>query len=70
MDNAIVGMTGVVIVPTRGAAGPGEVLVRSGGGSQTFLARSDEPIGKGTTVLVVEDLGARTVVVIPFSATN
>ena len=67
MDVEIVGSTGVIIVATRGAAGAGEVLLRIGGGSQTFLARSDEPIAKGATVLVIGDLGARTVAVIPFS---
>jgi hypothetical protein len=66
--DSVVGATGVVIVAIRGAAGPGEVLIRSTGGSQTYLARSDEPIDKGTSVFVVADLGGRTVSVIPFSA--
>ena len=67
MGVEVVGSTGVVIVATRGAAGPGEVLLRHGGGSETYLARSEEPIEKGTTVLVIDDLGARTVAVIPLS---
>jgi len=66
----IVGSTGVVVVATRGAAGAGEVLIRLGGGSQTYLARSEEPIEKGTTVLVIGDLGGRTLSVIPLSAAN
>ena len=70
MDVEIVGSTGVIVVATRGAAGAGEVLLRIGGGSQTFLARSDEPIDKGATVLVIGDLGARTVAVIPFSGAS
>ena len=70
MDIEVVGSTGVVIVATRGAAGTGEVLLRIGGGSQTFLARSEEPIEKGTTILVIGNLGGRTVSVIPFSAAN
>lgn len=68
MDVDVVGTTGVVIVSTRGAAGPGEVLLRVGGGSQTYLARSEEPIEKGTTVLVIGNLGGRTVSVIPLPA--
>ena len=70
MDVEIVGSTGVVVVATRGAAGAGEVLIRFGGGSQTYLARSEEPIEKGTTVLVIGNLGGRTVSVIPLSAAN
>jgi hypothetical protein len=67
VDVEVVGSTGVIVVATRGSAGAGEVLLRVGGGSQTFLARSEEPIGKGATVLVIGDLGARTVAVIPLS---
>lgn len=70
MNVEIVGSTGVVVVATRGAAGAGEVLIRLGGGSQTYLARSEEPIEKGTTVLVIGDLGGRTLSVIPLSAAN
>ena len=70
MDVEVVGSTGVVIVSTRGTAGAGEVLLRIGGGSQTYLAWSEEPIEKGTTILVIGDLGGRTVSVIPFSGGN
>jgi hypothetical protein len=70
VDVEVVGSTGIVIVATRGAAGTGEVLLRIGGGSETYLARSEEPIEKGTTVLVIGNLGGRTVSVIPFSAAN
>jgi hypothetical protein len=70
VDVEIVGSTGVVVVATRGAAGAGEVLIRLGGGSQTYLARSEEPIEKGTTVLVIGNLGGRTLSVIPLSGGN
>jgi membrane protein implicated in regulation of membrane protease activity len=70
VDVEIVGSTGVVVVATRGGAGAGEVLIRLGGGSQTYLARSEEPIEKGTTVLVIGNLGGRTLSVIPLSAAN
>ncbi|HKE66392.1 MAG TPA: hypothetical protein VKB59_17300 [Micromonosporaceae bacterium] len=68
MDSELVGKTGVVVHATRGPGGPGEVLVRLPTGSQTYLAHSDEPIAKGTNVLIVADLGGRTVSVIPISA--
>jgi hypothetical protein len=70
VDFDVVGTMGTVVVATRGAAGAGEVLLRLGGGSQVYLARSESPIDKGTTVLVIADLGGRTVSVIPFSASG
>lgn len=36
------------------------------GGSEAFLAWSDEPLPKGTRVLVVESRGQRTVDVVAF----
>jgi hypothetical protein len=63
-DEAVVGCTGELLIATRGPAGPGEVLVRVRGGSETFLAWSDEPLSRGTTVLVVESRGSRQVDVI------
>jgi len=56
-----IGCIGVITVATRGQAGPGEVLVKIRGGSETFIAWSPEPLPKGTTVLVIEDRGTRTV---------
>jgi hypothetical protein len=70
VDFDVVGTTGTLVVATRGAAGAGEVLLRVGGGSQAYIARSEEPIDKGTTVLVIADLGGRTVSVIPLSASS
>ncbi|PTM93695.1 hypothetical protein C7821_10766 [Streptomyces sp. VMFN-G11Ma] len=63
-DEAVVGCTGKVLIGTRGSAGPGEVLVRVRGGSETFLAWSEEPLPTGATVLVIESRGRREVVVI------
>jgi membrane protein implicated in regulation of membrane protease activity len=60
-DDALVGAFGVLTVATRGQAGPGEVLVKIRGGSETFLAWSPEPLPKGTSVLVIESRGRRTV---------
>ena len=46
---------------TRGPAGPGEVLVKMRGGTETFLAWSEQPIARGATVLVFNSRGERTV---------
>jgi hypothetical protein len=51
----------VLVIGTRGPAGPGEVLVKIRGGSETYLAWSETPLPRGATVLVVESRGARTV---------
>ena len=56
-----IGCIGVVTVATRGQAGPGEVLVRIRGGTEAFIAWSPDPLPKGTTVLVIEERGTRTV---------
>jgi len=63
-DDAVIGCTGHLLIGTRGAAGPGEVVVRVRGGTEAFLAWSEEPLTKGTTVLVVDSRGTRQVDVI------
>jgi hypothetical protein len=63
-DDAVIGCTGVLLIGTRGSAGPGEVLVRIRGGSETFIAWSAEPLPKGAPVLVVDSRGTRQVDVI------
>jgi len=68
MDSEVVGATGVIVVATRGAVGAGEVFIRLSTGGQTYIARSEEPIAKGTSVLVIAYLGARMVSVIPLPA--
>jgi hypothetical protein len=60
-DISAIGCEGVITVATRGCAGPGEVLVKIRGGSETYIAWSPEPLAKGTTVLVIEERGDRTV---------
>lgn len=64
---SVVGSVGVLTVGTRGGAGPGEVLIKVRGGSETYLAWSEEPLPKGVSVLVVESQGARTLAVVPWS---
>lgn len=66
-DDAVRGCTGVLVIGTRGSAGPGEVLVRIRGGSETFLAWSDVPLSKGTSVLVIDCRGARQVDVVEWA---
>ena len=63
-DESSIGAVGVLTVGTRGQDGPGEVLIKIRGGSEAFLAWSETPLPKGTTVLVIESRGTRTVDVI------
>jgi hypothetical protein len=60
-DESAIGTVGVLVIATRGQAGPGEVWIRIRGGSESFLAWSDVPLPKGTTVLVIDYRGPRTV---------
>jgi hypothetical protein len=66
-DDAVIGCTGELLIGTRGAAGPGEVLVRIRGGSEAFLAWSEDPLPRGSTVLVIESRGTRQVDVIEWA---
>ena len=63
-DESSIGCVGVLTVGTRGAGGPGEVHIKIRGGSETFLAWSDTPLPRGSTVLVIDSRGARAVDVI------
>lgn len=63
-DAAVVGLVGTLTIGTRGSGGPGEVLIKIRGGSEAYLAWSNDPLDKGTRVLVVESRGARTVEVV------
>jgi membrane protein implicated in regulation of membrane protease activity len=65
-DVSVVGCVGSLIVATRGKAGLGEVLLTVRGTKEAYLAWSDEPLPKGTRVLVIDVRGARTVVVEPW----
>jgi hypothetical protein len=60
-DESLIGSIGVLIIATRGAKGPGEVLLKIRGGSEAYLAYSPEPIPKGSTVLVINSRGIRSV---------
>jgi hypothetical protein len=60
-DESLIGSIGVLSIATRGAAGPGEVMVKIRGGSEAFIAWSAEPIPRGSTVLVINNRGTRAV---------
>lgn len=66
-DGDVIGLEGVLTVATRGTAGPGEVLVRIRGGTETYLAWSEQPLARGTKVLVFDSRGSRTVDVMEWS---
>ncbi|NKY85192.1 hypothetical protein [Nocardia veterana] len=54
MDDPVLGSTGRLTSPIRGAGMLGEVLVAIRGGTELYIARSTEPLAAGTTVLVVQ----------------
>lgn len=65
-DPSAIGHVGPLVVATRGTDGVGEVALKVGGGIETYLAWSDDPLPKGTSVLVVATRGPRTVDVVPW----
>jgi hypothetical protein len=60
-EQSLIGAICVLLVATRGQAGPGEVLLKVRGGTEAYLAWSIEPIRRGATVLVIESRGTRAV---------
>jgi hypothetical protein len=66
-DSSPIGLAGRITTATRGGDGPGEVEVRIRGGTETFIARSADPLAKGQPVIIVETLGPRTVIVLPWA---
>jgi membrane protein implicated in regulation of membrane protease activity len=65
-DFSVIGCIGSLVVATRGSAGAGEVLVAVRGSKESYLAWSDDPLPKGTEVLVIDIRGARTLQVEPW----
>jgi hypothetical protein len=63
-----VGTIGVLVVATRGPDGPGEVLLRIGGGTEAYLAWSEAPLPRGSEVLVFNSRGDRSVDVMQFDS--
>lgn len=65
-DSGAIGAVGTISIPTRGSAGPGEVMLTVGGVRQCYIADSDVPIGNGEAVLVVDVAPNRHVIVVPW----
>jgi hypothetical protein len=66
-NSSPIGLAGRITTATRGDDGAGEVEIRIRGGTETFIARSAEPLAKGQPVIVVQTLGPRTVIVLPWA---
>jgi hypothetical protein len=60
-DESCIGAVGVLTVATRGTSGPGEVRIKVRGGSEHFIAWSETPLPRGSTVLVTDSRGTRAV---------
>jgi membrane protein implicated in regulation of membrane protease activity len=69
-DVSVIGCVGSLIVATRGAEGAGEVLLTVQGSKEAYLAWSEQPLPRGTDVLVIDVRGARTVVVEPWPGSS
>ena len=66
-DYSPIGLAGRITVATRGQDGAGEVELRIRGGTESFIARSMDPLPVGAPVIVLSTLGPRTVVVSPWA---
>ena len=64
---SFIGCVGDVILATRGKDGAGEAFIEINGTRQACIAWSEEPIGEGVKVLVIDDLAVQTVLVEPLS---
>ncbi|WP_067693536.1 hypothetical protein [Nocardia jejuensis] len=53
MTDPVVGLTGTLTTPIRRAGALGEVLVAIRGGTELYIARAEEALAGGTSVLVV-----------------
>ena len=69
-DVSVIGCVGPLVVATRGLAGAGEVLLTVRGSKEAYLAWSEEPLSRGTQVLVIDTCGARAVVVEAWSSSE
>jgi membrane protein implicated in regulation of membrane protease activity len=69
-DVSVIGCVGSLVVATRGVEGAGEVLLNVRGSKEAYLAWSEQPLPRGTDVLVIDVRGARTVVVEPWPGSS
>jgi hypothetical protein len=63
--DSVVGRPAYVTVAIPGGSQAGEVLLRVRGGTESYIAFADEPVGIGAEVIVLADRGARSVLVAP-----
>ncbi|PXX70686.1 hypothetical protein DFR70_101105 [Nocardia tenerifensis] len=66
MSDPVVGLTGTLTSPIRGAGLLGEVRVAIRGGTELYIARAAEAIPAGATVLVIDVAPGRIVDVVPW----
>jgi hypothetical protein len=69
-EASVIGCVGSLTVATRGMAGAGEVLLNVRGTKEAYLAWSEQPLPRGTEVLVVDVRSARTVLVEPWPGSS
>jgi hypothetical protein len=69
-DAAVIGCTGRLIVATRGADGPGEVVIAVRGGTEAYMAWSETPLPRGATVLVYATRGERALDVMEWAESS
>ena len=65
-EEPALGAIGVLTIGTRGAKGPGEALLQVGGGTEAYIAWSEQALPRGTQVLAVTKRGPRAVDVVPW----
>jgi hypothetical protein len=65
-DDEVIGKVGRTIVRIRGADAPGEVMVSVRGGTECFIAYSEQEIERSAEVLVISSRGQRSVDVVPW----
>lgn len=63
--DSVVGRPAYVTVAIPGGNRAGEVLLRVRGGTESYIAYSDQPVGVGSEVVVLADRGACSVLVAP-----
>jgi len=63
--DGVVGRPAYVTVEIPGGGRAGEVVLRVRGGTESYIAFSDQPVEVGTEVVVLADRGARSVLVAP-----
>jgi hypothetical protein len=69
-DAAVIGCTGRLVVATRGADGPGEVVIGVRGGTEAYIAWSENPLPRGATVLVLTTRGQRALDVMEWAESS